>query len=138
MNFKDVPWDFDFRFKKDLLMSATIVTNCLPMTNRTPGALTLVKKCQSVSRWTKTEVKNLLTLSLYNNSERVTGGWTTRHTIWASGTLASAKESEENAINPLFKAFHKFLPLQPLKGTQAWEFFGLWFWNLYFFVVSYA
>ncbi len=24
------------------------------------------------------------------------------------------------------------------KGTQAWEFFGLWFWNLYFFVVSYA
>ncbi len=25
-----------------------------------------------------------------------------------------------------------------LKGTQAWEFFGLWFWNLYFFVVSYA
>ncbi len=26
----------------------------------------------------------------------------------------------------------------PVKGTQAWEFFGLWFWNLYFFVVSYA
>ncbi len=25
-----------------------------------------------------------------------------------------------------------------IKGTQAWEFFGLWFWNLYFFVVSYA
>jgi hypothetical protein len=25
-----------------------------------------------------------------------------------------------------------------LKGTQAWEFFGLWFWNFYFFVVSYA
>ncbi len=24
------------------------------------------------------------------------------------------------------------------KGTQAWEFFGLWYWNLYFFVVSYA
>ncbi len=25
-----------------------------------------------------------------------------------------------------------------LKGTQAWEFFGLQYWNLYFFVVSYA
>ncbi len=25
-----------------------------------------------------------------------------------------------------------------LKGTQAWELFVLWFWNLYFFVVSYA
>ncbi len=25
-----------------------------------------------------------------------------------------------------------------LKGTQAREFFGLWIWNLYFFVVSYA
>ncbi len=25
-----------------------------------------------------------------------------------------------------------------LKGTQAWEFFGLRYWNLYFFVVSYA
>ncbi len=25
-----------------------------------------------------------------------------------------------------------------IKGTQAWEFFGLWFRNLYFFVVSYA
>ncbi len=24
------------------------------------------------------------------------------------------------------------------KGTQAWEFLGLWFRNLYFFVVSYA
>ena len=23
-------------------------------------------------------------------------------------------------------------------GTQAWEFFGLRYWNLYFFVVSYA
>jgi hypothetical protein len=29
-------------------------------------------------------------------------------------------------------------PTTLLKGTQAWEFFGLWFWNLYFFVVSYA
>ncbi len=26
----------------------------------------------------------------------------------------------------------------PFKGTQAWEFFGLRYWNLYFFVVSYA
>ncbi len=25
-----------------------------------------------------------------------------------------------------------------IKGTQAWEFFGLRYWNLYFFVVSYA
>jgi hypothetical protein len=24
------------------------------------------------------------------------------------------------------------------KGTQAWEFFDLWFWNSFFFVVSYA
>ncbi len=28
--------------------------------------------------------------------------------------------------------------LERFKGTQAWEFFGLRFWNLYFFVVSYA
>ncbi len=27
------------------------------------------------------------------------------------------------------------LCLYNIKGTQAWEFFGLWFWNLYFFVL---
>ncbi len=26
----------------------------------------------------------------------------------------------------------------PLKGSEAWEFFGLQFWILYFFIVSYA
>jgi hypothetical protein len=30
------------------------------------------------------------------------------------------------------------LSLPNIKGTQAWEIFGLQFWTLYFFIVSYA
>ncbi len=29
-------------------------------------------------------------------------------------------------------------PINMFKGTQAWEYFALRYWNLYFFVVSYA
>ena len=34
--------------------------------------------------------------------------------------------------------YQKILRNVNFKGTQVWEFLGLWFWNLYFFVVSYA
>ncbi len=26
----------------------------------------------------------------------------------------------------------------PFKGTQDWDFFWLWFWNLYYFFISYV
>jgi len=35
----------------------------------------------------------------------------------------------------VFRLLHNW---PPLKGTQDWDFFWLWFWNLYYFFISYV
>ncbi len=56
--------------------------------------------------------------------------------------LSLSRESDTRFSTSVFLTNHFSLageyPSGSIKGTQAWEIFGLWFWNLYFFEVSYA
>ncbi len=56
--------------------------------------------------------------------------------LWLiNSAQASVVPSVYRSISPCRKlAWHEYC----LKGTQAWEIFWLWFWTLYYFIVSKA